>query len=181
MNTVHSIRTRLVGSALVVAGLAIFAGVPAHAQVFTHAAPACVPDEGSLASHEMVGGKFKLLAAATGTVAARCNVIDPLDAGGLLGVWTMFQLTYQDPDGMGLNTRVRAMLYRVPNVTANPVLISTVDSNTSGSIVLNTLTVMLPAGTVFDFLNNAYFVLIEVSKAPGANADPFAAIVRLRA
>jgi hypothetical protein len=165
---------------LAIAALAFALGSSAQAQVWTHAASACVPDE-TATNFEMNGAKFKLLLGAVGTVDARCNVTDPLDAGATLNAWGAFQITYQDPDGVGVGSRVQAFLYKVPNATANPVLIKNFDSNAYGVLVLTTVTLALPAGIVFDFQNNAYFVQIEVTKAAEApNTEPFIAIVRLK-
>jgi hypothetical protein len=148
---------------LAIAALSFALGSAAQAQVWTHAASACVPDESSSGLFEMNGTKFKLLLGAVGTVDARCNVTDPLDAGTSLNAWTGFQVTYLDPDGIGVNTRVQAFLYKVPNATATPVLIKNFDSNAYVAVALNTVTIALPGppAFVFDFLNNAYFVRLK--------------------
>src|SRR5262245_11882863 len=147
MNRLLRTSRPLIG-AIGLAGSIVLGAQTAHAQIWTQAASACAIDPSSAAATTS-GGVLALSASAYGTIRARCNVTNPLDAPGL--AWGFFDMTYLDPDGMGATYQVTATLYRVPNATALPVVVTVLDSNTVAVTGVNTLTAAF--AHAFDFLN----------------------------
>jgi hypothetical protein len=174
----RSLRTavnRVLLCGIVLAGSAVLGVSQTHAQIWSQTASACTPDPTSPA-FAFNGPRLLYSGAVLGTITARCNVANPLDAPGGLA-WGIFDMTYYDPDGPGAGYRVQAFLYRAPIASATAVLVATLDSNTSAVVGLNTLS--LPFAHVFDYVNNTYFVTVQLSRAAGI-ASPFIASIRLR-
>ncbi|MCI0417135.1 hypothetical protein L0222_30560 [bacterium] len=148
---------------------------------WTHTASSCAIDEDSLPLYRFQtavgpGSDFTFRAGQTSTspIIARCNVVNPLDQGN--PAWNAIILGYQDPDGIGTNHSVRAKLFSVSRPTGSTTLIAFVNSNTSGNTGRTELAIKFSHS--FDFLNNEYFVQIELIRK-NQNAGPVAFMVRL--
>lgn len=173
MNTTTHNALRRFGAAAV-AALALLAGPGgAQAQVWTHVAAACTPDESSAARFDASGARFRHKGSNTGKIYARCNVTNPMDGGGNPS-WNAIELVFKDN---GAGERVLAELYRVSNTSGGITLIGSVDSDDfAGSAAEQTQWELL--STTFDFYKYAYYVLITVERTATATL-PDAAIVRL--
>lgn len=146
----------------------------AVAQVWTHVAAACTPDESSAAKFDASAARFRHKSSATGKIYARCNVTNPLDSGAG-PYWNVLELVFKDS---GDGARVLAELYRVSNSSGGIFLMGSVDSNAyPGSASQQTKWKEL-SSTGFDFYKYAYYVLITVDRGSTATL-PDAAIVRL--
>jgi hypothetical protein len=162
-------------AAAVIAGSAAL-GLPgtAQAQVWTHVAAACTPDEVSIAKFDASAARFRHKGTNTGKIYARCNDVNPVDAGTQPS-WNVLEFVFKDN---GTGERVLAELYRVSNSSGGITLIGTVDSDDyAGSASAQTQWELLTS-TVFDFYKYAYYVLITVDRT-GTATLPDAAIVRL--
>ena len=145
------------------------------AQIWTHVAAACTPDESSLSKFDASAARFRHKGTNTGAIYARCNVVNPMDAGASNPVWTWLELVFKDT---GEGGRVRAQLYRVSNSTGGTWLMGTVDSDSHpGSAGAQTRGAWL-ATSHFDFEDYAYYVLLTVERTNTA-VLPDATIVRL--
>lgn len=146
----------------------------AVAQVWTHVAAACTVDEASTAKFDASAARFRHKGSSTGKIYARCNVVNPVDAGTKPS-WNAMELVFKDN---GDGERVLAELYRVSNSSGGIYLIGSVDSNSfPGSANEQTEWDWLTS-TGFDFYKYAYYVLLTVDRT-GTATLPDAAIVRL--
>jgi hypothetical protein len=145
----------------------------AQAQVWTHVAAACTPDESSAAKHDMSAARLRHKGSNTGKIYARCNVVNPMDSGGDPS-WNAIELVFKDK---GTGERVLAELYRVSNFNGGIWKIGSVDSDAyPGSAAQQTQ--WEPLAQTFDFYNYAYYVLLTIERTQ-TTALPDAAIVRL--
>ncbi len=146
----------------------------AVAQVWTHVAAACTVDEASTAKFDASGARFRHKGSNTGKIYARCNVVNPVDAGTKPS-WNAMELVFKDN---GDGERVLAELYRVSNSSGGIYLIGSVDSNSFPASVNEQTEWELLTSTNFDFYKYAYYVLLTVDRT-GTATLPDAAIVRL--
>lgn len=162
---------RALAAAVIAGSAALALPTTAQAQVWTHVAAACTPDESSAAKFDANGARFRHKGANTGKIYARCNVVDIRNGA----FWNAMEMVFKDN---GAGERVLAELYRVSNASGGITLIGTVDSDAyAGSASEQTQWARL-SSTVFDFSKYAYYVLITVDRT-GTATLPDAAIVRL--
>ena len=120
----------------------------ARAQVWTHAASSCTVDEDSTSKHEFSASRFRFKGTNTGTITARCNVVNL--NGAQNPTWSRLEVAYQDPDGNSTNSQAVVVLWRASNSTGGvsrwsglPAIpsasITTTDPNTSTSATHSTL------------------------------------------
>jgi len=107
------------------------AGPSAHAAdgEWTTVASACVPDEDSVGIYQFEQARFEFSGASTGQIVARCNITDPADLFGGNPIWSLIDVTYNDPNGCFSGSRVRVQLRRVHETTGASSTIVTFDSN----------------------------------------------------
>jgi hypothetical protein len=153
--------------------------------VWTQVASACTPDEDSL-NYQLSDAAF---ASTTGEVTVRCNVTDLIKEG----YWNTFEVTYRDPDGSAADNRVLVELHRYSSVgelistsiNGQPITLKQYDFtltsiNSNDSTVTARTTVSKLFYHNFDFVNNAYYVLIKVKRpTTGSGTNPTAFVVRL--
>lgn len=77
--------------------------------------------------------------------------------------WNL-KLTYQDSTGTATTASVVAQVYQMAIGTATPVLLKTINSNSSAITTLNTVTSTLLTHT-FDFEANIYWMRVAISRA----------------
>jgi hypothetical protein len=128
----------------------------ASAQVWTHAASSCTPDEGSATKVIFSSGRAQFRTGETGDIYLRCNVTNPRDNGQNPN-WSVLQAGYFNEP----NAYVQAHLKRVDNSGAT-YTIATVDGLT------------LPAASgelrsasfshFFNFFANAYYVELRLRR-----------------
>lgn len=177
--------------ALVVAGYASvsFADVPGYTEYdnptpWTHVASACAPDEGAIGKYAFTSGDFSFKSTAysdasrllVSPISVRCNVVDPMD-GDVKPAWNSLVIGYMDPDGMGLDTRVIARLYKISRATGTPTTIAIFNSNTSTQNTRGETLVDIK--TPFDFHNNEYFVQLDLYRTNQTPLNPVAYSARL--
>ena len=173
MKLIHNRGARALRAAVAAGACALLSPV-AMAQLWTHVAAACVPDESSQSKFEANAARFRHKGTNSGAIYARCNVTNPLDSGANPG-WNAMELVFKD---QGDGARVRAQLYRVSNSNGGVWLIGTVDSDTyAGSAGQQTQWDWLVT-TSFDFYKYAYYVMLTIERN-GTDVQPDAAIVRL--
>lgn len=135
---------------------------------WSYIASACTLDEASTGKYNLDFARLQFAGTATGEVAARCNVINPLDinGGGNPG-WNRLDVTYQDPDGQAAASRVSVQLRRVDRITGLSYTVATFDSNSypSGQ-QLKTLSF----SHTFNFLNYGYYVGISLTRSSSSAA-----------
>jgi len=145
----------------------------AHAQlgpIWNHTASSCAIDEADLGIFQANQEEVFFMPGAVGDIFLRCNVNNPLDVAmaGQPG-WDLLGITYQDPDGMGVNTRVVAFLYQVNKATGVQGLLSTFDSNALADPTEHYSSICF-APPIGDFLNFYYYVQVRISRnAQGGN------------
>jgi hypothetical protein len=140
------------------------------AGVWANAVTACAIDEADVSEYS-VGRFLAPKAGIVGSVTARCNVENlPVSSGNAL------QLIYRDPDGHGTAYRVVAKLQQLTNSGA-VVTLATVDSN-AGPASASFQSQTAGFGHDFNFIDNAYYVEVTVSRGKALQA-PAAAIVRI--
>ena len=138
------------------------------------ATSACVPDEASAGISAMTDARFHFLGVNPGVIETRCNVTNPLDNNANPN-WMRLEITQSDPDGMGNVTQVFAQLIAVNKFTGVSGVIATYDSNAFNAMPLLK---SIPFNFAFNFVNEAYFVRVRLSRGNGA-ANPWVARVRL--
>ena len=176
-------------------GCALVIAAPANAQLpgetlpaWTHTASSCEVDEESAGRYTLSGADFTYLGGAEGglvasqpPLTARCNVTNPLDSGN--PSWDHLIVTYRDYDLSCTFNRVVVRLYRVPRVPGLSQLVATFNSDTVGGcsgFFFGSMTESNVAFThKFDFLNNAYFVDIQLVRLDNEYPAPIARLVRL--
>jgi hypothetical protein len=137
----------------------------AHAQEWTTAASACVPDEDSEGKYILEQARFEFLGAANGQIVARCNITNPLD-DVISPAWNCMDITYDDPDGFFSQYRVRVQLRLVRDTDGASQTITTFDSN----LVLDDNPERHCFGHTFNFLRNAYYLTLILDRIdPQAN------------
>lgn len=150
--------------------------VTAQNSVWTWVGSAAVPDESSLDKYEAIGGQFRHKGTNTGSIYARCNVINPRDDGQDPD-WGLLEAVFRDPTGTG--NQVKIQLIRVSNSTGGTYTIATLDSN-KFTASDDFQTKSIPFNYNFNFFSYAYYVLITVTRtSSGAGNNPACAIVRL--
>jgi hypothetical protein len=122
---------------------------------------ACVPDEDTIKfnRHTVNNASVQHAAGNTDLIVLTCPFtrFDPPQND-----WTL-SLTYRDSTGSNTAAFVRAQLYRMPIGGANPVLITTVNSNSSTDTVVSNA--RSPNFThAFNFLSNVYWVRVELRR-----------------
>jgi hypothetical protein len=109
------------------------------------------------------------------------------------GAWNTLEVTYRDPDGSAADNRVLVELHRVSSfeeriptfVNGRPVTLIQSDFtltsiNSNDSTALGRTTASKLFFHNFDFVNNAYYVVIKVKRpSTGSTVNPAAFIVRL--
>jgi len=140
----------------------------AQAQTWSSVASTCEPGSDSIGFYAYSNGTFEFASGETGKIATRCALNNPLDSG--VPKWTTLTAGYVDPDGKNGDYEVQVILERVAKSTGVHTIITTFDSNTSDVKVATSGSV--PVNHHFDFVNFAYYVLMNVSRndsneAPG--------------
>jgi hypothetical protein len=146
-------------------------------KVWGHVASACAVDEQSLKTYQTAGAELTFQKAGFGTVQARCNVTNPLDVGQKPG-WNRLIVSYRDPDNRQTGNRVKVTLLRL-NVTGTPATeplgsvheVVVMDSATYGGRDSGVASVAVSFTHEVDFVH-AYFVLIELTRAPRSLTAP---------
>jgi len=132
----------------------------AHAQTWSTIASSCSPGSDSIGRYAYSNGTFEFEGTETGMISTRCQVNNPLDSG--VPKWTTLTMGYQDPDGLGGDYEVQALLERVNKTTGVHQIIVTLDSNAFQTQVATSKTKTF--GHTFDFTNYAYYVGLRVSR-----------------
>jgi hypothetical protein len=144
--------------------LAVWAEVDGYLDrlpAWTHVGSACAVDEGSLDKFNFASATLSFKSFKSGTVVARCNVLNPLDVGN--PDWNGLIVDYRDPDGKGTAYRVRALLKSLLRSTGSTSTIATFDSN---AFATTTRVEHLKTFThTFDFLKYEYYVEIWIDRA----------------
>jgi hypothetical protein len=140
----------------------IFPGAAQAQNVWGTPGSTCVPTNTTIASGLHLTGiaSIKFAAGKTGTMVFLCPIFR-FNNGTTS--WT-FDLTYEDSTATGPGAFVLAQLYRMPHGSATPVLLASVNSNTSGVATLNTL----PSPSfnhTFDFEANNYWARVSLKRA----------------
>lgn len=140
--------------------------------VWAHAVNACAMNEADLNEYA-VGQFLTLQKGIVGKLVAYCSVENLPILGG-----DELELIYRDPDGRRMGSRVIAKLQQLTN-SGEVITLATVDSNAgpaSPSFQARSKTF----SHNFDFVNNAYYVEVIVSRSD-VKLVPAAAIVRIKA
>lgn len=175
---------------LVVIGFLFFSVNPSFAQfteflpAWTHTASSCAVDEDSLVKYQVNAANFTFESTEISDpglfgpipIIARCNVLNPLDAGN--PVWDALVVGYRDPDGTGTAHRATARLFRVSRPTGNVFQVAAFNSNTNAVNITTRTEGLVQFNHTFDFLNNEYFVQIELVRT-STSLNPQAFSVRL--
>lgn len=153
---------------------------------WTHTASSCAVDESALNKYQFSLADFSFKGTETSDVlywigapiaqpiVARCNVVNPLDSGD--PDWNALIVGYQDPDGTSTAHSVRARLYRVSRPTGTVSQVAAFDSNSSSTTTRTEKQVIFSHS--FDFLNNEYFVQMELIRQ-NTNQNPVIYSARL--
>ena len=153
MKIKNTINCRRAFSGMLLGGLLM--AQAASAQIWTHVASACVPDESSFGQYQFAGASAKFSENAPTVNAAivlRCNVANPMDFGGPPPLWNTLWLGGADPDGVGGPVyAIRAQLVAVNKVTGALLPIAA----TGGPPV---------AVPPLNFVQNAYYVEITLTR-----------------
>jgi hypothetical protein len=137
--------------------------------------PACAIDEFTAGRYTASTVSVQHLFVTTGLITFRCNVENLPIAPDTTRL--VLELVYRDADGPGTSYSVRAELFQLTD-NGLPIVRAIVNSNNfPASPDLQTQHTTFSHD--FDFLNNSYFVQVEIFRA---NPDqvPAAAIVRIR-
>jgi hypothetical protein len=112
-------------------------------------------------------------------LAARCNVLNPLDADPQFKnpVWNALIVGYQDPDGRGTGTSVSATLTEVSRNTGSISWTATFNSNDSN--VTQRTEDLVQFGHLFDFRHNEYYIELGLIRTPSSPKRPLIYSVRL--
>lgn len=149
------IRTLVAAS---LASLVVIGHAEANNGEWTTLASACVPAPGSPAFGWSGGG---VGLAAAGTLVLRCNVTDPADFANFANpVWNTIEVTYNDADGMGIDSRVQVQLFRVAKANGATAFIASFESNAFAAGTLNSS----GFAHAFDFTNAAYYVQVVLTR-----------------
>jgi hypothetical protein len=132
----------------------------ASAQIWTHVASACVPDESNTGQYQFTGGSVMFGQNAptdNATIVVRYNVADPIDftAAGSPAPWNTLRMGSQIP-GAGYTATARLMA--VNKVTGIAALVAAVN----GGAGVPVSWVAIPAP--FNYLLNAYYVEITLTR-----------------
>ena len=157
-----------------------FAGMFSTAQAgeWTCVGSAFALDESSLASAAngiavATSGRLQFLGNTFGTIEARCNITNPLDASPNPG-WGHLEITHNDPDGMANAVGMVIQLMEVNKFTGIAVPFLTYDSSNFNSAILRTVAF----NHAWNFVNFAYYVNVTITR-PNNNTIPWLARVRL--
>jgi hypothetical protein len=187
---------RIIARSTTLTALALLASARlVHAQVcseilpnWTHTASSCAVDEGSLTKYQFNNADFSFKGNETSDnspsipsvplpIVVRCNVLNPLD-DSVHPKWNRLLIGYQDPDGTGTGSRVRALLRRVHRQTGAATTLATFDSNLSNATTRREAFELV--STKFDFRGYEYFVQIELTRLfTGLSSNPLAFKARL--
>ena len=189
-------RMRIIARSTTLTALALLASVRlVHAQCvellpsWTHTASSCAVDEASLTKYQFNNADFSFKGSETSDntptipsvpvpIIVRCNVLNPLD-DSVNPVWNRLFIGYQDPDGTGTGSRVRALLRRVHRQTGAATTVATFDSNNS-IVTTRGEAFAVVSPTKFDFRGYEYFVQIELTRRfTGLSSNPLAFKARL--
>ena len=123
-------------------------------------------------------------------ITVRCNVTPVYDyvpavSGDLFDIpaywksasWNSLIVGYKDADGISAKAQVSASLRKVARATLSETTIATFNSNVSASVVANEDVKQF--SHTFDFLNNDYYVEINLVRQDATVATPVAYSVRL--
>lgn len=150
---------------------------------WSHVGSAFTVDEGSATKYAMGTASFGFktgqisstgLRGILNPIVARCNVTNPLDSGN--PGWNALIVDYLDPDGTGTNYRVYVILYRLDRSTGSVSTVAKFDSNTVALTTRGERQVIFTHA--MDFLNNEYFVQVQVYRAD-TSGSPVVNAVRL--
>lgn len=136
----------------------------AQAQTWSSVASTCEPGSDSIGFYAYSNGSLEFASFATGKVATRCPLTNPLDTG--VPSWKTLTAGFQDPDGRGGDYEVQVSLERVAKGTGVHTIIVTLDSNSFTATGPTSKSVTFTH--TFDFTNFAYYVLMNVSRADTA-------------
>lgn len=181
--------TTLTALALLASARLVHAQCLEHPPIWTHTASSCAVDEDSLAKYQFNNADFSFKGDQTSAnspsipsvpvpIVVRCNVLNPLD-DSVNPVWNRLLIGYQDPDGTGTGSRVRALLRRVHRQTGGTATLATFDSNSFAATTRREdFAVVSPMK--LDFLVYEYFVQIELTRRfTGLSSNPLAFKARL--
>jgi hypothetical protein len=181
--------TTLTALALLASARLVHAQCSAHPPTWTHTASSCAVDEASLTKYQFNNADFSFKGTETSDnspsipsvplpIIVRCNVVNPLDSS-VNPLWTTLRIGYQDPDGTGTGSRVRALLRRVHRPTGATTTLATFDSNSSPATTRREETADV-SPIKFDFHSYEYFVQIELTRRfTGLSSNPLAFKARL--
>jgi hypothetical protein len=153
---------------------------------WTQTASSCAVDESALSKFQFNLADFSYkgtetsdvlntsLGPITQPIVARCNVVNPLDSGN--PSWNALIVGYQDPDGTGTAHSVRVRLYRVSRHNGTAYQVAVFSSNSSSAT--GRTEGLTEFSHTFDFLNNEYFVQMELIRQ-NTNQNPVIYHVRL--
>ena len=147
----------------------------ARAQVWTHAASSCTVDEDSTSKHEFSASRLRFKGTNTGTITARCNVVNL--NGSQNPTWNLLEVVYQDPDGNSTNSQAVVVLWRASNSTGGVFELARFTSDPFG-VNNNNGPQSVGFNHSFNFMSYAYFVTIEVKRSSSASS-PDVSLVRL--
>lgn len=125
---------------------------------WTTAASPCVPDEASDGIYNLEQARFEFLGANVGQIVARCNITNPLDVGN--PAWDCMSITYDDPDGMQVQSRVRVQLRLARDTDGASSTITTFDSN----VVVDSNPEVHCFDHSFNFQRNAYYLTLILDR-----------------
>ena len=115
-------------------------------------------------SYNFEQARFEFLGANLGQIVARCNITNPLD--GLNGEsvnpsWNCMSITYDDPDGLFAQYRVRVQLRLANGTDGASATITTFDSN----LVADSNPEVHGFVHAFNFPRNAYYLTVILDRA----------------
>ncbi len=120
-------------------------------------------------AHVQVGAAAGVM----GQVVVRCPIYNPMDAAPV-PPWNNWEITYNDPDGAGMTTRVRLWLCEVdkfaPFVTA---CFPQMDSDAVGVAGLNYVAGPVAGPILWNFALKTYFARIALNDAAGGTTPVF--------
>lgn len=148
----------------IVLGGLLLISLAASAQTWTAGASTCAVDESSLADYQFSEGKFLFktgLVRVPDEILERCSVTNPFDS--VEPTWNTLTVGYIDPDGVGAESRVRALLMRVNRFTGVRSIVATFDSNSFPIAVATSQSINFVHA--FDFTHDyAYWVAVLVDR-----------------
>ena len=176
---------------------------------WTSTASSCAIDESSTGRYEFTGAQFRYkgdkvspllprtISAIGGAsfqpITVRCNVTPiydyvpavPAASGDFFGQnaywksadWNTLIVGYKDPDGISTKAQVTASLRKLSRATLTESTIAVFNSNDSANVLANEDVKQFTHS--FDFLNNEYYVEINLIRQEATVATPIAYSVRL--